>query len=148
MPDGLHWDVLGSTGGPRGLRAAARAAADSWSLGVDAWAVDYGLLDDGRLLVGDAVPLPRRPDRRPSRRVHAVVPQAELYERNGLQFLPFNTIYQLAARAGPRLGPRPAHAALPDLLGYRLTGAHVTERTNASTTGLLDARTGARGTTT
>ena len=87
--------------------------------------------------------VPRRPHGQGRRRVHAVVPPDELFARNGLQFLPFTTIYQLAERA-----PRPAVAAaaalalLPDLLAYWLTGELRTERTNASTTGLLDVRTG------
>ena len=73
-------------------------------------------------------------------RIHARVPFAELYARNGLQFLPFNTIYQLAA--DPLADEAERMLLIPDLLGYWLTGEMVTERTNASTTGLLDVRTG------
>jgi rhamnulokinase len=73
--------------------------------------------------------------------VHAVVPPDELYAINGLQFLPFNTIYQLAAERESALWPDVAHAVLvPDLVAHRLTGELRTELTNASTTGLLDAR--------
>jgi rhamnulokinase len=62
---------------------------------------------------------------------------------NGLQFLPFNTLYQLRAEQQGPLWARARHAVLiPDLLGYWLTGRQVAEETNASTTGLLDARTG------
>jgi rhamnulokinase len=73
--------------------------------------------------------------------VHDAVPPEHLYAVNGLQFLPFNTIYQLAADPDVQ---RPDVQALliPDLLGYWLTGERVAEETNASTTGLLDARTG------
>lgn len=62
-----------------------------------------------------------------------------LYSITGLQFLPFNTLYQLAAddlTDGSRM------LLISDLLGYWLTGAQVAEQTNASTTGLLDARSG------
>ena len=71
------------------------------------------------------------------------MPPDELYAINGLQFLPFNTIYQLAAeREGAGVGPTPRTSCLlPDLLAYWLTGELRTELTNASTTGLLDART-------
>ncbi len=65
-----------------------------------------------------------------------------LYAATGLQELPFNTIYQLAAAAGsPALATASHLLLVPDLLGYWLTGARVCEVTNASTTGLLDPRT-------
>ena len=73
--------------------------------------------------------------------VHAAAPADKLYGINGLQFLPFNTLYQFAA--DPRVHEPGVQALLiPDLLGYWLTGQRVAEDTNASTTGLLDARTG------
>jgi rhamnulokinase len=73
--------------------------------------------------------------------VHSAASADKLYATNGLQFLPFNTLYQFAA--DPRILEAGAQALLiPDLLGYWLTGQRVAEDTNASTTGLLDARTG------
>jgi rhamnulokinase len=112
------------------------------SLGIDTWAVDYGLLDaDGELL---AEPVAYRDDRTEPviDEVHGRVGQDRLYEISGLQFLPFNTVYQLAAEQRGPLWPRARHAVmLPDLLGAWLTGELRTEITNASTTGLLDART-------
>ena len=73
-------------------------------------------------------------------KVHQQVDPARLYAVDGLQVMPINTVYQLAAE------PDLQHAAralmIPDLLGYWLTGREVAEETNASTTGLLDARTG------
>jgi rhamnulokinase len=67
------------------------------------------------------------------------VPPEQLYARTGLQFLPFNTVYQLAAE---RSLDGVQALLIPDLLAYRLTGERRTEATNASTTGLLDAATG------
>ena len=68
---------------------------------------------------------------------------AELYAINGLQFLPFNTLYQLVAdQRGGRLEGAAHVVLIPDLIAYWLTGELRTEVTNASTTGLLDARTG------
>jgi len=141
--DGLHWNllelyrqVLG------GLASAQRGAAHDGGLdgvGIDSWAVDYGLLRDGRLL---GVPYHYR-DARTSSGVEAVrarVDPAELYRRNGLQHLPFNTVFQLATE-GELLAVADRLLLVPDLLAYWLTGAQVAERTNASTTGLLDART-------
>ena len=63
----------------------------------------------------------------------------DLYAINGLQHLPFNTLYQFATE--PDLAGRQA-LLIPDLLGYWLTGNRVAEQTNASTTGLLNATTG------
>jgi rhamnulokinase len=115
---------------------------DAASIGIDTWGVDYGVLGaDGQLL---EEPHSYRDERAPRMvdRVHAQIAPGTLYEITGTQFLPFNTIYQLAAeRQGP-IWDRAAHAVLlPDLLGYWLTGELRSELTNASTTGLLDART-------
>ena len=114
---------------------------DAQSIGIDTWGVDYGLLDaDGQLL---AEPIAYRDDRTAKviDEVHAAVDPAELYAINGLQHLPFTTLYQLAAEQDGPLWAEAAHAVLlPDLIAYWLTGHLRTELTNASTTGLLDAR--------
>ena len=144
LPDGLHWNLLELySRAVEGLRAAARRATSSGgrlsSVAVDSWAVDYGLLRDGRLL---GVPFHYRDEGRTAGvdRVHARVPHAELYERNGLQFLPFNTLYQLAA--DPWVADADRMLLVPDLVAHWLTGREAVEATNASTTGLLDLRTG------
>jgi rhamnulokinase len=127
-----------------GLRVLGREFPDVESIGVDTWGVDYALLDDGGALLGD--PLCYRDDRhaRGVAEVDAVIGRADLYALNGLQFLPFTTLYQLAAERSAHLWPQAAHVVLlPDLLAYWLTGILGTEVTNASTTGLLDAGTGA-----
>ena len=75
--------------------------------------------------------------------MHAAVSPEELYAINGLQFLPFNTLYQLAAEQEmTRWENARTMLLLPDLLAYWLTGDIGAEATNASTTGLFDARTG------
>ena len=140
LPDGLHWDIVGLyRSALAGLAAAVRQAGSLTSVAIDSWAVDYGLLKDGRLL---GLPYHYRDPRSANGvdAVHAVVPFEELHARNGLQFLPFTTLYQLAA--DPRCASAQHLLLIPDLLGYWLTGRAITERTNASTTGLLDIRTG------
>lgn len=111
------------------------------SIGIDTWAVDYGLLDgDGRLL---AEPIAYRDDRTDAviSEVDAEISRERQYAISGLQFLPFNTIYQLAAEQRSDRWLRTTRAVLlPDLLAYWLTDELRTEITNASTTGLLDAR--------
>ncbi|MGX7825988.1 rhamnulokinase [Actinokineospora sp. 24-640] len=140
LPDGLHWDIVGLyRAALDGLGGAVRRAGRLAGVAVDSWAVDYGLLKDGRLL---GLPYHYRDPRSANgvAAAHAAVPFEELHARNGLQFLPFTTLYQLAA--DPWCAEAQRLLLVPDLLGYWLTGRAVTERTNASTTGLLDIRTG------
>ena len=139
LPSGLHWDLLHLYArAVDGLRAAA-ASERLDAIGVDSWAVDYGLLR-GDALVG--LPYAYRDERggRGVRTVHERIGFEELYGRNGLQFLPFNTLYQLASEAPPGLGADRL-LMVPDLLTFWLTGQAVNEVTNASSTGLLDPRT-------
>jgi rhamnulokinase len=126
----------------REVVAGLERLPEAISIGIDTWAIDYGLLDADGNLLGE--PIAYRDDRTAKviDAVHGVVPPEELFAINGLQFLPFNTIYQLAAERESAVWPDVAHAVLlPDLLAHRLTGTLRTELTNASTTGLLDART-------
>ena len=136
----LHWDILALYRGVLdGLRAAGRQAGRLDCIGIDSWAVDYGLLDDDGALLGNPVHYrDRRTDGVPDD-VLKVVPADELYRITGLQQLPFNTIYQLAAAAGTaQLAAARTLLMIPDLIGFWLTGQAGAELTNASTTGLYD----------
>ncbi|SDC12214.1 rhamnulokinase [Actinokineospora iranica] len=136
--DTLHWDVLRLYRGVLdGLRAAGPGMA---SVGIDSWAVDYGLLDETGALIGN--PVSHRDDRTReiAPRLRDAIGADTLYETTGLQYLPFNTLYQLAAE--PRLARASTLLLIPDLLTYWLTGDLGTEYTNASTTQLLDIHTG------
>lgn len=136
--DGLHWNLLSLySEALAGLAAAERQAPGAIaSVGIDSWAVDYGLMREGRLL---GVPYHYRDERCEAgvATVHARVPAAELYARNGLQHLNFNTVFQFATE-GPLLEIADRALLVPDLLNYWLTGAEFAEHTNASTTGLYD----------
>ncbi|WP_437073919.1 rhamnulokinase [Streptomyces sp. enrichment culture] len=139
VPEGLRWDILGLYAGVlEGLRAAGQVD----SVGIDSWAVDYGLLDADGALLGN--PVHYRDDRTEgvAEKVWATVPAAQLYAATGIQYAPFNTLYQLVAASGTR---QLAHASrlllIPDLIAYWLTGEQGTELTNASTTQLIDPRT-------
>ncbi|MGW3741630.1 rhamnulokinase [Streptomyces sp. NPDC005146] len=143
LPDGLRWDVLALFQGVLdGLREAARSGGVA-SVGVDTWAVDYGLLDaDGAML---GFPHHYRDSRTDgvAERVWTTVGPEELYRITGLQHLPFNTVFQLASAAtSAQLGAARTLLLIPDLLIHWLTGSIGAEETNASTTGLFDARTG------
>lgn len=129
----------------QGLAAAARQdlvpPTALRSIGVDAWGVDYGLLDDGDRLLADPVcyrdprtdgmlePLLRR------------VPRALLYQRTGIQLMPINTSVQLFAQLQRNEWPAAARRLLliPDLVHHHLCGSTNSEVTNASTTQLLAA---------
>lgn len=143
---GLRWDF---TGLYRQIVQGLKLSADRWgdrivSIGVDTWGVDYGLIGkDGRLL---EEPCHYRNSRTDGMQELAFrrVPRRDIYDITGIQFLPFNTIYQLLAEAQSDTNTyRDAHRLLmtPDLINYRLTGRMCNEVTIASTSQLLDART-------
>ncbi|MFB4314312.1 rhamnulokinase family protein [Actinomadura sp. 21ATH] len=136
----LHWDVLGLYGNVLdGLRAAAPAGLVS--VGIDSWAVDYGLLGEDGALLGNPVHYRDARTDGIMDRVRDELGDDVLYGVSGLQFLPFNTVFQLLAE-GPGLERARTLLLIPDLLAYWLTGEIGAERTNASTTGLLDVRAG------
>ena len=128
LPDGLHWNLLH-------LFAEAVEALRGRSLagvGVDTWGVDYALLDAENRVLG--LPFHYRDSRTEG------ASGIGGYEITGIQDMPINTVYQLLA--DDRIADAHAIALVPDLLAYWLSGELANERTNASTTGLLDARTG------
>ncbi|MGN6125188.1 MAG: rhamnulokinase [Humibacter sp.] len=172
LADGLHWNIVELyrqvLAGLAAARSSARESGEELaSIGIDSWAVDYTLMRGDRML---GVPFHYRDERTAEgvASVHARIGADELYRRNGLQHLPFNTVFQLAcdadsavdaayasgtgnaAGAGNAVDASAGEAApglldladrmllIPDLLAFWLTGERVAERTNASTTGLLD----------
>ena len=135
----LHWDILHLYRETLVGLAKAAAGGPIDGIGIDSWAVDYGLLDaDGRLLGN---PIHYRDSRTDGvmEQVLRTVPAEDLYAVTGLQQLPFNTIYQLVAE--PSLDRAHQLLLIPDLLAYWLTGIPGAEATNASTTQLYDVRT-------
>ena len=147
LPGALHWDILSLYQGVLdGLRAAARHAAGTdsgiTSVGIDTWAVDYGLLDGGGALLGNPYHYRDPRTEQAVEKVWARIGAADLYRIGGLQHLPFNTVFQLAAEDPGRLESARTLLLIPDLLTHWLTGSTGAEATNASTTGLYDARTG------
>ncbi|OXS30620.1 rhamnulokinase [Streptomyces sp. XY006] len=139
VPEGLRWDVLALYAGVlEGLRAAGQVD----SVGIDSWAVDYGLLDADGALLGNPVHYRDARTEGVAEQVWASVPAPELYAATGVQYAPFNTLYRLAAaRSTAQLGQAKRLLLMPDLLTFWLTGEQGTELTNASTTQLIDPRT-------
>ena len=144
----LRWDfprILGE------IKAGAREAGERAralgrpvrSLGVDGWAADYGLVDEAGELLEDPVAYRDDRTRGVMDQVFARVPRAEVFARTGIQFLVFNTIYQLFAHAALGLPSRASRLLLfPDLVHFFLCGRAVTEYTNATTTQLVSAGSG------
>jgi rhamnulokinase len=135
LPDGLHWNLLHlfteAVGALRGRTLDG--------VGVDTWGVDYALLGEGGRVLG--LPFHYRDERTDG--LVERVPRSEAYAVTGIQTMPINTIFQLLAEQGSAaLREAQAIALVPDLLAYWLSGELANERTNASTTALLDARTG------
>jgi rhamnulokinase len=138
----LRWDWDGIVGEvERGLQAGL-ASGPVASIGVDGWGVDYALLDGRGALLSP--PYSYRDDRTGGWRATVERIGAErLHAITGIQLLPLNTIFQLAAHDRSELRRAARLLLLPDLLVRVLTGFEGAERSNASTTALLDARTGA-----
>jgi rhamnulokinase len=139
--DGLHWDIEDLyRNAVTGLANAAHQEPELASIGVDSWGCDYGLVGAGKLL---STPYHYRDDRTATAVdwVHDRASAEELYAANGLQHLPFNTLFQLAAdQSAGSLDAVDLFLLIPDLFAYRLTGRRFAEKTNASTTGLLGVR--------
>ena len=140
LPDGLRWNLLHLfTECLEGLRHAG--AVDG--IGVDTWGVDYALLDAEHRVLG--LPFHYRDDRTDGmvERAFERLPAERLYAATGIQTMPINTVFQLLADEGSAaLDAAQRIALVPDLLALWLCGELANERTNASTTGLLDARSG------
>lgn len=144
LPDGLHWNLLELFDESRRGLAIAASTGGLDSVAVDAWAVDYALLDAGGRLLGLPFHYRDQRSREMVGRAAGRVPPERSYQLTGIQALPINTAYQLLSEEGSEaLAVADRLALIPDLLSFWLTGELANERTVASTTGLLEARSGA-----
>ncbi len=124
-----------------GLVACKRDGIVPDSIGIDTWGVDYVLLDKQNNPIkpvycyrdergGNSAPL-----------VHEIVPFEVLYKHTGIQFEPFNTVYQFFFdKVNGRLDAADDFLMLPEYLAFYLSGVKMHEYTNCSTTGLIDAK--------
>ena len=112
------------------------------SLSVDTWGVDYVLMKGNE----EVLPCYAYRDTRTESvipEVHKIIPFEELYERTGIQFQTFNTIYQLYAdKKEGRLEGVTDFLMMPEYLLYKLCGVKSHEYTNATTGGMVSAKTG------
>lgn len=142
----LYWDILHIWEAIlAGLRqAVVTASIPPSSVGIDSWAVDFALLDAHGELLGNPHHYRDLRTQGMLEWVEARIGKRELFERTGIQFLPINTLYQLAAlrrQESPILQVARHFLMIPDLLNHWLTGERCSEYTNASTTMCFDCRT-------
>ncbi|GLV56086.1 L-fuculose kinase [Dictyobacter sp. S3.2.2.5] len=137
----MHWDILRLLHEiKQGLiQTRLQGHTDIESMGIDTWGVDFGLLNAQGELLGN--PYHYRDGHTSSimEQVFQQIPQAEIFQRTGIQFISFNTIYQLAALQSSSsllLGQAETLLLIPELLRYFLTGQRLSEWTIASTTQL------------
>lgn len=139
----LVWDIESLRGHVRRgiIDAASRALVRS--VAIDSWAVDYGLLDSDGRLIGPVHSYRSARTDGVMAEVCDRVGREHIYDVTGIQFLPFNTLYQLVAASGTAAYTSATRLLMvPDVLNHDLCGSTTNDVTNASTTQLLDARTG------
>jgi rhamnulokinase len=145
LPDGLHWDVLRLWAEIKSAIALAvrQHGKQLAGIGIDTWGVDFALLDrQGMLLMN---PYHFRDSRTDGMLEEAFrrMPRKQIFELTGIQFMPFNTLYQLLSMTvnqSPVLEVAQAFLTMPDLINYWLSGQKACEFSNATTTQCFDPR--------
>lgn len=125
-----------------GLKECKKVNKIPVSVGIDTWGVDYALIDGNGAVIGDVYAYRDGRTEEPIKKLHEKIPFETLYERTGSQFQIYNTIYQLYAdKLSGKLDKAERFLMMPDFFNYLLTGVMKNEFTNASTTGLMSAKT-------
>jgi len=144
--DRLHWDILRLYHEiQQGLIIAKQEHMLPESIGIDSWAVDYGLIGRHGELLGNPYHYRDWHTHGVMEKVQDHLSKRAIFEATGIQFLSFNTIYQLAALRqsdSPLLSEAERFLMIPDLLRYFMTGEMINEFTNATTTQLFNVRQG------
>lgn len=126
----------------KGIGIAIKKYKTIKSLAIDTWGVDYVLMNHDKPIT----PCFAYRDNRTEAvidKVHSLIPFSKLYHKTGIQFQPFNSIYQLYCdKLEGRLNDATDFLMIPEYLNQRLTGKKAHEYTNATTTGLVDVNTG------
>jgi rhamnulokinase len=141
----LHWDILLLLQEVKaGIRKAFQAGFHPESFSIDTWGVDFGLLDRNGELLGNPYHYRDSQTEGLMEEVNSLVGKEKLFLQSGLQFMPFNTLYQLYAMKkanSPKLEQAETLLLTPDLLMYFLTGEKICEFTMATTTQMFDPTT-------
>ncbi|MCA9174422.1 MAG: rhamnulokinase [Planctomycetales bacterium] len=147
VKDRLYWNLLGLWEHvQQGLRnAAQQRGSDIVSVGVDTWGVDFGLLGADGNLLGNPLAYRDKHTEGILEQAFQTVSREEIFGETGLQFMPFNSLYQLVAMKrdqSPALQAAQTFMMIPDLFHWMMTGVVSNEHTNATTTQMLNPRTG------
>src|SRR5437868_8800953 len=143
--DTMHWDVLRLY--QEMLTALRKCAAEHGgidALGVDTWGVDFALLGRGGTLLGNPRHYRDPHTENVMEEGFARVPRWEIFRQTGIQFMRFNSLFQLLALQrdrSPLLDAAETLLFMPDLFNYFLTGIKLNEFTDASTSQMLDPTT-------
>ncbi len=136
--DGLYQEVV------NGMKKCKELGKIPVSMGIDTWAVDFVLLDENNVRIGNAVAYRDDRTKGMDKLVYAKVSENILYATTGIQKQPFNTIYQLMALKEKKpevLEKAQTLLMIPDYLNFLLTGVKAQEYTNATTTQLVNPAT-------
>ena len=144
---GLHWDVSALYGEIlRGMRICRAALSDSLrSVGIDTWGVDFGLFNKDGGLVEEPFAYRDKRTQGVMEEFFKIIPKERVYELTGVQFIPFNTVFQLYSMVrdeSPQLTASEDLLFIPDIFNYLLTGAMRSEFTFATTSQLYNPRAG------
>lgn len=123
-------------------KCALEYTAELDGIGVDTWGVDFGLIASDGSVIGNPVHYRDKRTQGIMEYTFSIVPKEEIYQITGIQFLPFNTLFQLVSMIkakSPFLQIAQSLLLMGDLFGYLLSGVRSCEYSNASTTQLLDA---------
>lgn len=121
-----------------GLEKVKQRGVATCTIGIDTWAVDYVLLDDKGELLGQPVAYRDARTQGAMEQVFQQIPKETIYQKTGIQFLNFNTLYQLFVEDEDLLGKTEKILMIPDYIAYKLTGRMAGEVTNWSTTQFLN----------
>lgn len=138
----LQWDYERLFGEIiNGLKRASELGKIPYSVGIDTWGVDYALLDEKDEEIGGVYCYRDARTEQTVDKVHAILPLETLYQKTGIAFATFNTVYQLFDDVQTRMPSAKRMLNLPDYFHFRLTGVKKQEYTMATTTGMLNAAT-------
>jgi rhamnulokinase len=149
LPDGIHWDVLRLWSEIKAGISAAILSSESTAskkldgIGLDAWGVDFALLDEQGSLLANPFHYRDQQTDGMLAEVFQRMPREVVFEHTGIQFLQINTLYQLFSmvlRKSALLDIAQTFLTIPDLFNYWLSGQITCEFTNATTTQCYDPR--------
>ncbi len=141
----VYWDVLRLFHEVKQGIIKAKAAGGFDSLAVDTWGVDFGLIDEHGALLENPVHYRDKRTNGILDEAFKLIPREELYEITGIQFMELNTVFQLLALKNTRrhiLDRAEKLLFMPDLFTYMLTGKKLTEYSIATTSQIVDIKTG------